>query len=255
MVVNVLKEIFRANLIKSKVYIKDTILLVVYDFLTFVIQVMFFKIIYSHVLIIEGWEFKDILFLLATSQIIEILYYTLFFGGFASVSDWVLTGRFDHFLVLPKYRRLFMILYEIDVKKIISLLFPIFLLYKFAPFTSVLEIGIYILFISIGLFTRFSFGYFVSSLVLIFTRISAIQSVEMELFSYSNFPYVIYHGLWKWVFLFIIPVGVIANGPVSFFKENTYFVLLISFFAGVSFFLLANLSYKLFLKRYQSAGG
>lgn len=255
MVVSVIKELFRANLIKSKVYLKDTVLLVLYDLLTFVVQVLFFKIIYLHVLKIEGWNFEDVLFLLATSQIVETLYYALFFGGLAYTNDWVAEGTLDYFLILPQYRKLFMIFYAIDVKKFLSLIFPIFLLYRFAPFKSVWDVGIYVIFVLIGLFTRFSFGYLVSSLVMVFTRISAIQAVEMELFSYSNFPYVIYHSVWKWVFLFVIPVGVIANGPVSFFKEHTYVILLISLLTGVFFFLLANMAYRAFMKRYQSAGG
>ncbi len=255
MVVRVVKELFRANLIKSKVYLKDTILLLLYDFLIFVIQVVFFRIIYYRVLKVEGWIFKDILFLLATSQIVETLYYTLFFGGLAYINDWVVEGTLDYFLILPQYRKLYMIFYAIDVKKFISLLFPIFLLYKFAPFNSARDVVIYMVLLFIGVFARFSFGYLVSSLVLIFTKISAVQAVEMELFSYSNFPYVIYHGIWKWVFLFIIPVGVIANGPVSFFKEHTYNLLFICLLAGVFFFLLANMAYSVFIKRYQSAGG
>ncbi len=255
MVVSVIKELFRANFIKSKVYLKDTLLLVLYDLLIFLVQVLFFKIIYLHVLKIEGWSFGDILFLLATSQIVETLYYALFFGGLAYTNDWVVEGTLDYFLILPQYRKLYMILYAVDVKKFLSLVFPIFLLYKFAPFKSLWDVGIYVAFVLIALFTRFSFGYLVSSLVMVFTRISAIQAVEMELFSYSNFPYVIYHGVWKWVFLFLIPVGVVANGPVSFFKDHNCMVISISFLTGVAFFLLANMAYKVFMKRYQSAGG
>jgi len=255
MVANVIKELLRASYLKNKVYLKDTVLLIIYDFFTFLIQVLFFKIIFLNVLKIEGWEFEDILFLLATSQIIEILYYTFFFGGFASINDWVIEGKFDYFLLLPNYRKLYMFLHEVDVKKCFGLIFPFFLLCKFGPFGSISDIVVYLFLLSIGLFTRFSFGYFIASLVLIFTKVEAIQSVEMELFAYSNFPYVIYQGIWKWVFLFVVPVGVIANAPVSFFKVHTYKIFAIAFLAGVTFYMLATMVFKVFLKRYQSAGG
>jgi len=67
MVANVIKEPLRASYLKNKVYLKDTVLLIIYDFFTFLIQVLFSKIIFFNVLKIEGWEFEDILFLLATS--------------------------------------------------------------------------------------------------------------------------------------------------------------------------------------------
>jgi len=255
MVVNTIKALINISIEKDKVYIKDTLLLLLFDIVNLLIQILFFKIIFMHFNIIKGFSFNEVIFIVITAQIIEILYNSFFMGGFSSMSSWVAMGKFDYFLLLPQHRELIMNLYEMNMKNLIEIIFPLLLLVKYNPFKYFWDIPLYIVFILLGLFVRYSFGYFIASLAVIYTRIDTLQMIENMLFSYSIFPYVIYKQIAKWIFVVIIPLGLVANIPFAYFNSHSLYLIFLAMIISSVYLILGKLIYIKFLKKYQSAGG
>ncbi len=255
MVVNTVKALIKISIEKDKTYMKDTILLLLFDFVNLLIQILFFKVIFMHFNTIKGITFNEIIFIVITAQIIEILHDSFFAGGFSSMSSWVAMGKFDYFLLLPQHRELVMNLYEMNMKNLMEIVFPLLLLMKYNPFKCFWDITLYIIFILLGLFVRYSFGYFIASLAVIYTRVDTLQIIESMLFGYSMFPYIIYKQVAKWIFVVIIPLGLVANIPFAYFSYHSLYLVFLAIIIGGIYLILGKLIYIIFLKKYQSAGG
>ena len=251
----ILISLIRINMKKDFLYIKDTIMLVLFNIVILAVQFLFFDFLYYHTPIIKFVSFKQAMFLLATQQLIEIFYHTFFFNGFVAINQLIVSGKFDKFLLIPYYPSIILSLSEIDLKELFGIFFPLFLLIKYNLLHSTGNIFLYLILLLIGFGIRVYFGMFIRNLALTFVNILSLQNLESTLFGYSAFPYFIYKGVWKILFTVIIPVGVVANiGYAGVILSKLNFVIE-GMAVLVIFYVLSRLSFRLFLKLYQSAGG
>ena len=82
-----------------------------------------------------------------------------------------------------------------------------------------------------------------------------LQIIESMLFGYSMFPYIIYKQVAKWIFVVIIPLGLVANIPFAYFNYHSLYLVFLAIIIGGIYLILGKLIYIIFLKKYQSAGG
>lgn len=230
-------------------------MLIAFNITILVVQFAFFSFIYGNVPTINYVSFNDMMFLLATQQIIEIFYYSFFFPSFVAMNSLVVEGKFDYFLVLPKNRQLLLNLWELDLKELFGIIFPIFLLAKYSSFGSIKTVGLYFILVLVGLGIRTFFGMLIRNLTIAVVKVLSLQNLESVLFGYASLPYVIYKGIFKLVFMLIIPVGIVANLAYGHILRNNNYIVLIGVLLLIALYILSEFTFKGFLKLYQSGGG
>lgn len=253
MAVKLFLELVKISVKRDITYKWDSILLTLFNFFIFLIQFLFFSFIFSSSFLENLLPFDHAMVLLASQQIIESLYYAFFFKSHVEMSNQVLNGKLDYFLTIPGGRTL-LSHWETDLKELLTLPFPIFLLLKHSHF-SYPQIFQYILLIALAFYIRVKFGNFISNLAIIFVKVFSLHNLEANLFSHSFMPSSIYKGLFKLVFTLIIPLGLVANlAYQQIFNRNINFTFL-GLIAAFIFGILSEFLFKNFIKRYSSAGG
>ena len=254
-VVRIIYASARVSFKKDKLYIKDTIMLIAFNITILIVQFAFFRFIYGNVPSIKYVSFNDMMFLLSTQQIIEIFYYTLFFRSFVAMNSLIGEGKFDYFLIIPRNRQLLLNLWELDLKELVGIIFPLFLLFKYGFCGSIKTVGIYLVLILVGLGIRTYFGMFIRNLTIAAVKVLSLQNLESVIFGYASLPYVIYKGIFKLVFMLIIPVGIVANMAYGYIIRNNKDIVLVGILLLIVLYTLSTVTFKGFLKLYQSAGG
>ncbi len=253
--VRIVYALFRVSIKKDILYIKDTVMLVLFNITILFIQFAFFRFIFGHIPSIHYVSFNDAMFLLATQQIIEILYYTLFLKGFVAMNNHIIDGKFDYFLLIPEKRGLFLNLWELDLKELVGIVFPLVLLAKYSPLNSIKRVVIYIVLLLLGLGIRTYFGMVIRNLTIRVVKVISLQNLESALFGYASFPYVIYKGIYKLLFMLVIPIGLVANMGFGYIVRSNKGIVAMGLVVLIILCILARISFRSFLKFYDSAGG
>ncbi|NIA22701.1 MAG: hypothetical protein GWP03_00815 [Proteobacteria bacterium] len=251
---------FKISFSKEVEYRMDFLLQCLGYFLWFLFTIIFFKIIYSHVSSIGGWNFYQTLYLIGINQIIIYIYQGLFLRNFSNFSLLVRKGELDHLLLKPIDLQFISTLRNIDIRAFFLLPFPIILIfYSTSHLQLNLSFSSYFLLlflIFLGLLLRYIIGFFIVIFAIWMGNVSSLSALQNEFLKYAGYPASIYKGASAIIFTYIIPIVLIANLPAGVIlgklKNPAEMVIYTILFTLIVFFLVRIFFYKA-IKYYSSA--
>jgi len=229
------------------------------DAALFIVQLLTFQIIYSHVDAIGDWNRGQMIIFVGTFSMINALNMLVFFFGVVDLPGIIKRGDLDQYLTKPVNPLLRLTFENINPGS-----FPLVIM-------SVLIViyGVNVTDVEISLSLIFGYSVFVLLMTLLwydmtiilrtipFLVISAngVMQLEGHLLE-MNFkvPGILYKGVFKVIFFFIIPYGIMSTVPTQLLTGSLTFAGLVQAVCVVMFFTAFTLWFwKFGLKHYRSA--
>ena len=256
-----LKIILRFLYLKLKTHLSfrlDVIFEIFYGLLESLFAFIFFEVVYSYVNDIVGFEKGEIYILTGTAYFIDGIYKGIFGTGVFSLSHLIRSGRLEKYLLRPFKPQLLILFRE-----------PKFdFIYKLPSYSVLFIYGFYLLKNLPSTFDFFLYfiSFFLSLLIyLLLHYIFVLLSfwvIEMynlyyliyDFYEFARYPEKIYKGIFRKIFMSIIPIIILSNYPVKFlFKEGNFFLIFYQILILFSFFIIFKFMWNRGVKRYEGA--
>lgn len=224
----------------------------------FVVQLILFNAIYANVDTIGGWSRGEVIIFIGTFSLINAINMVVYFFGVISIPDKIRTGNLDYYITKPVNPLLRLSLESVNPGSIPLIFFSIgIILYgisdcgvhisalKWIEY-SIMVLLMTILYYDIELIIR-TISFFVISTVNV-ARIEELIELCMKV------PGVLFKGIFKIFFYFILPYGIIATVPTQVLNSTISFGgILYASSIAVGFTIFAMWLWKVGLKKYESA--
>lgn len=224
-----------------------------------VLLLLFFQAVFLKVDRIGSWGYDQVLLLFATFHVVDFLMSITFHRNLAFyLPRKVQTGDFDATMLLPVNLLFFSSLERIELIDFASFLPTLgFLGYVLVRLEFSFTGGqflVYLVLLSNALLFLFAAVLAIASLSFWTTQSSGLARIFDSLLKVGRYPIEIFDGMWRMVFLYILPLVLIAQFP----SEALLGILsprAVLAATGVTGFLLALslLCWRTGLRRYQSA--
>jgi ABC-2 type transport system permease protein len=228
------------------------------DTIYYVVNIMFFKVIYLHTPILAGWEENQMMVFVAGYLLVDAINMTIFSANMWYLPIFINKGDLDYYLIRPVSPLFFISLREFSVNSFINFLMAAgFFIYTILELNSSFELWNVILFLAF--LVNGAILHFVIQMLMIlpvfwtqssrgFVDLFYAMGLAMER------PHRIYKGWLRVVFSTILPFSLIASYPAKLFLEGFDGQdILILFLVTGSFWILLNFVWKKGLENYSSA--
>jgi len=231
------------------------------DGMMFLVELLTFGVIYSHVGSIGGWGRGQMLIFVGTFSILNALNMILFFFGIASIPGKIKSGDLDPYLTKPVSPLLRLTFENINPGSLPLLVFSV-LIVRYGVQTAEIALTLPLVLAYAALVALMTVLYYDMELILRtvpFLVISAngIMKLEDHLLDLNfRIPGILFKGAFRALFYFVLPYGVMATAPALLLSGALTAAGLVHALGAVSFFTAFALWFwKFGLKRYKSAGG
>ena len=225
----------------------------------FLIQLLMFSAIYSHVGEIGGWDRQQMLFFIGTFSLLNAANMALYFFGVTSLPDKIKSGELDLYITRPVNTLFYLSFESIDLGSVPLVFASIgILVYAVSGMdirvTAFTIIG-YIFLVLIMLLLYYDMEVIIRTIAFFTIQASSIERIEGEFLTLCmKIPGTLFKGVFKILFYLILPYGIMATVPTQFFTNALTLPGFIYSVAVVIAFTAFTLAFwKLGLRNYKSA--
>lgn len=248
---------FKASAISDLEYRANFFLRFITDVFWYFSQVLTFEVLFNHAENIGGWHLAEMRVFLGILFVIDALFMIFVHENIDHISEKVQKGDLDLILAKPINSQ-FMLSFQkanlgIIGNLIMGILWLIFALKGLQDFNPLRLLWPLIL-IPCSLMIMYSLRFALAATAVIFVRSENMQFIWWPIYRLGMRPDSIYHPYIRYLFLSIIPVGVIISIPArALIYPPEIPLLLIPLFTGPFLVYLSHLFWKYSLKFYSSA--
>ena len=215
---------------------------------SFIIQ---WLVIYSLKDNIGGYQLKDIILLWGiASSTYGIARF--FFKKAFNLSETIINGKLDSFLVQPKNVLISCITTDVEVSAIGDMIYGLIMLIIYG--INIKNFILFTIFSISGGFMLVSISVILSSLSFWFTKTDLIaDTINSQMVNFATYPDSIFKGIAKIILYTIVPVGFVNYLPIHIINEFNLKLFLILICVSMLFILIAFKVFYKGLKRYSSS--
>lgn len=208
---------FRNSLIREMNFKANFLLWMGVELLWFIGQIIFIEVIFGYVDRIGDWTKWEVVMLVGTHQIISQIFQAFFYANLANLPELVRTGRLD-FLLLQPIDAQFAVStkqFGIDnlVNAVIGIAFVVAALIKLSIVPTLLQIALYAVAVALGVAIHYCVFLALATVSFFIVRAQGLIYGYYSLFNLGRYPDVVFRGLFKFVFSWVIPIIVVTNIP------------------------------------------
>lgn len=222
-----------------------------------IVSILWFSIMYSSLLHVKDWSYADSMFFLGTFQLIETITIALFRESFSKWYQHINTGSLDLILTKPADVQTVLSLNAISFPQMLTILAPISLILglhlQYSLFSSIATVFVYVLGIAFGVAIFYSIWLLLMTLLFWFGGISHWHQLFNGITSFLQVPPIVYQGIIKMLFYFILPVFTAVILPLELVWNFSLTTLVVLTACACVSLLISRLFFKFGLKRYNSA--
>jgi len=207
----------RNSLIREMNFKANFILWMVVELLWFLGQIVFLEVLFSHTDRIGDWSKWECVLLVGTHQLTSQLFQAFFYVNLAELPDLIRTGRLDLFLTLPvdaqfavSTRRFGM---DNIVNAFVGVAIVVFSLYQLHVVPSAQAVALYVVAILFGVAVHYAVMFFLATIAFWIVRAQGLIYGYYNVFNIARFPDVVFRGVFRVIFSYLIPVILVANVP------------------------------------------
>jgi ABC-2 type transport system permease protein len=250
----------RNSLIREMSFKANFILWLIVEVLWFLGQILFFSIIFGQVDRIGDWTKWEVVLLVGTHQIIAQIFQGFFFVNIANIPELVRTGKLDSLLVLPIDSQFSVSSKQFSLDSIINaVLGAIVVAISLSRLGIVPNAGavlLYLIALIFGVAIHYSIMLSLAAVSFWIVRAQGLVYGYFNFLNIARYPDVIYPGLFRFVFSWIIPVVIVANIPARLlikpFQQPGWLMLQLVAAATIAFWW-SRIFWRFALRHYSSA--
>src|SRR5580658_3183312 len=200
------------------------ILWIVVELLWFALQLSFVSVVFSQTESVGTWTKWQMVLLVGASNFIQQIYQAFFLTNCTNLSELVRTGKMDFLLALPVNTRFIVSSRVVDLGAFINAAFGLSVMVFAAcklhlhP-TFVQLLGFSVLCI-VGILIHYSLMFILATICFWTVRAQGIVWGYYNLFNIARMPDEAFHGAFKAVFTFALPVLLVSNVPVRVLADK-----------------------------------
>ena len=206
------------NSVTREMGFKSNFLLwIVVELLWFALQLCFISVLYLHTDHIATWTKWEVVLLLGASHFIQQIYQAFFLVNCTQLSELVRTGKLDFLLLLPVNTRFIVSLRQVDLGAFVNALSALAVMgYALAQLhlaPSVAQVAGFLVLCLAGIMIHYSLMFLLASISFWTVRAQGIVWGYYNLFNIARMPDDAFHGWFRAVFTFAIPMLLVSNVP------------------------------------------
>lgn len=200
------------------------LLWIVVEFLWFGLQLTFVAVIYSHTDQIATWSKWEVVLLTGASQFIQQFFHAIFLNNIVALSEHVRTGRLDFMLLLPINSRFLISLRTVDLGSFVGasggLVVMGYACLKMGLIPSWFQIFGFLLLCLAGVMIHYSLMFLLACISFLSVKAQGIVWGYYNLFNIARLPDSAFHGMFRMVFTFVVPMLLVSNVPVKLLADK-----------------------------------
>jgi ABC-2 type transport system permease protein len=247
------------NSVTREMTFKGNFLLwILVELLWFALQLSFIGVLYLHTDHIGTWTQWQVVLLVGASHFIQELFQAFFLINCTNLSELVRSGKLDFLLLLPVNSRFVVSLRQVDLGAYVNaasaagVMVYAALQLHLVP-TPMQTLGFLVLCVA-GVAIHYSLMFLLASISFWTVRAQGIVWGYYNLFNVARLPDDAFHGLFKALFTWVIPMLLVSNVPVRVLADkldSSKPVLLL--LMSVVCFCVSEWGWRASLRRYTSA--
>jgi ABC-2 type transport system permease protein len=231
---------------------------IIMDLIYYIVNILFFQVIYLHTPLIAGWDNSQMMVFVASYLVVDALNMTIFSSNMWWLPALVNKGNLDYYLIRPVSPLFFLSLREFSANSFVNLLMALgIFIHALIQYQGPYDIwDLLLLFILIVNGTLIYYCVQLLMILPVFWTHSSRGFVDLfySLGMAMERPHRIYRGVLKILFTTILPFALIASFPAKIFLEGfdgETFLHLLSVTLGL--WTVVLFVWKQALKNYSSA--
>ena len=254
------KLLLRNSLIRELSFKANFLLWLVTELLWFLGQILFVDVLFLHTERIGDWSKWEVVLLIGTHQMISQIFQAVFYVNLANLPELVRTGRLDLMLLLPVDAQFSVSTRQFGLDNVVNVgvgaAFVVFSLGKLGIVPSSLQLACYAVSLLIGALIHYAIMFSLATLSFWIVRAQGLIYGYFNIVSIARYPDVVFSGLFKLVFTWLVPVIVVSNVPARLLTRAGSHPVTLTLYLGCICLLALSLSrifWRYALRRYASA--
>ncbi|HUB86440.1 MAG TPA: ABC-2 family transporter protein [Verrucomicrobiae bacterium] len=251
--------LWRTSVTREMSFKGNFILWIIVELLWFGLQLAFVTVIYSQTTSIGTWTKWQMVLLVGASNFIQQVYQAFFLVNCTNLSELVRTGKMDFLLALPVNTRFIVSTRQVDLGAFINALFAVcvmvFAAVKLQLHPTFGQLFGFIALCGVGILIHYSLMFILASISFWTVRAQGIVYGYYNLFNIARMPDEIFHGVFKAMFMFALPILLVSNVPTRVLADKLaspfWWLLLLGL--GAIWAAISELFWRFSLNRYTSA--
>ena len=248
------------NSVAREMSFKSNFLLwILVELLWFGLQLSFIGVLYLHTDSIATWTKWQVVLLIGASHFIQQIFQAFFLVNCTQASELVRSGKLDFLLLLPVNTRFIVSMRQVDLGGFVNALLAVGVMaYASAQLhlsLTALQIAGFLVLCVAGILIHYSLMFLLASISFWTVRAQGIVWGYYNLFNIARMPDEAFHGAFKAVFTFAIPMLLVSNVPVRLLADklaSPFPMLLLLAMCGVCL-LVSEWGWRRSLRHYTSA--
>lgn len=250
----------RNSLIREMSFKANFILWMIVELLWFLGQIVFIEVLFQYVGQIGDWTKWQVVALVGTHQLVAQIFQAFFYVNLANLPELVRTGRLNLMLVLPMDAQFAVSTRQFGMDNIVNAFVGVgivaFALARLHVMPHLWQVALYVVAVGFGVAVHYSIMLTLSAFSFWIVRAQGLIYGYFNLFNIGRYPDVIFHGLFRRIFMYAVPIILVANVPARLITGHLAGAgggLLTLAAASTFVILMARLFWQTALRRYSSA--
>ncbi len=232
---------------------------IVVEMIWFVLQLSFIHVLYLQTDEIASWTKWEVVLLMGVSHFIQQLFAAIFLNNCTQLSEHVRTGRMDFILLLPASTRFLLSLRQVDLGSFVNAGSALAVMgyagWQLQLRPSAGQCALFLFLCGIGVMIHYSLMFMMASISFWTVRAQGIIWGYYNLFNIARLPDEIFHGAYRRVFTFVLPMLLVSNVPARVLasKLATLESVLLLVAMCCACFVISQGVWRFSLRRYTSA--
>lgn len=251
--------LLRNSLVREMTFKVNFLMWIVVEGCWFVLQLCFIHVLYLHTESIAGWSKWHVVLLIGGSHFIQQLFQAIFLINCVHLSELVRTGKLDFLLLLPVNTRFIVSMRQLDLGALVNAATAVGVMVYAAGrlelVPTLAQVGGFLVLAVAGVAIHYSLMLLLAAVSFWTVQAQGIVWAYYNLFNIARLPDSAFHGWFRVVFTFAVPMLLVSNVPVKVLSDRLGSPWEMVLLLGMSalFFALSEAGWRVSLRRYTSA--
>lgn len=251
--------LWKTSITREMSFKGNFVLWIIVELLWFGLQLSFVGVVFTQTTNIGSWSAWQVVLLTGASNFIQQVYQAFFLVNCTNLSELVRTGKMDFLLLLPVNTRFVVSTRQVDISSFANAAFACcvmaFASHKLHLHPTVMELVGFAVLCVVGLLIHYSLMFMLASVSFWTVRAQGIVWGYYNLFNIARMPDEAFHGVFKAVFTFALPVLLVSNVPVRVLADKLIAPSSLAALLGLGLIwaAISQWFWRLSLRRYTSA--
>src|SRR6266540_3086987 len=251
--------LWKNSVVREMSFKANFLLWIFVELLWFALQLTFFMVIYSHTDRIGTWSKWQVVMLLGGSHFIQQIFSAIFLTNCTQLSELIRTGKLDFMLLLPVNTRFLISFRQVDLGGFVNAASAVGVMFyagrQLSLSPSAAQILGFGLLAACSILVHYSLMLMLAATSFWTVRAQGIVWGYYNLFNIARLPDEAFHGLFKAVFTFALPMLLVANVPVKLLvrKLSSPLEMLVLLGMAVVCLALSEAVWRISVRHYTSA--